>query len=200
MSGLIGLLSDRQTWQGGEDEREAAIDIGVEIYETWQLGGCMLGQIVAWIFPSVPPYLLECDGSTQSKEDYPLLWEIFDAQGQTAGDNFTLPDLRGHFLVATGASIAGEYPDLGSDTGRAFVTLTTAELPSHNHTVAPHTHTEGIAVPTIINGGLEAPASAAFASTGVTGATGLITDNTGDGTPFPIIPPSTVVRYCMVAR
>lgn len=98
------------------------------------------GSLMIWAGPVNPPRTLECNGIAVSRETYK---ELFLAIGTTwgAGDGsttFNLPDYRGR--VVFGAD--GSYP-LASQGGVSSVTLTTNELPTHNHAVTDpgHTHT-----------------------------------------------------------
>lgn len=94
---------------------------------------------------TVPPYLI-CDGSTFSAITYPYLNEIL---GGT-----TLPDLRGRSMANLNGG-TGRITTAGSgvngDTrlsagGSETVTLTSAQMPTHTHTLTTngaHTHTVG---------------------------------------------------------
>jgi len=77
--------------------------------------------------------------------------------------------------------------------------LTTSELASHSHDDAGHVHSEGIATPTLINGGLEAPASAALPSVGSTGLGYADIGDTGSDDPHNTMQPFLTVNYLIVA-
>lgn len=86
-----------------------------------------------------PPqgYLLE-DGSAVSRTTYSVLFSII---GTTfgAGDGsttFNLPDSRGKIIVAK--STDTEFNVLGETGGEKYHTLTTAEMPSHQHDFSGH--------------------------------------------------------------
>jgi microcystin-dependent protein len=98
------------------------------------------GSLMVWAGSINPPRTLDCDGSAVSRATYAAL---FAAIGTTwgAGDGsttFNVPDYRGRTII--GAD--GTY-SLGTSGGVNDVTLTTAQLPTHNHGVTDpgHTHT-----------------------------------------------------------
>lgn len=75
---------------------------------------------------------LRCDGQLLAISEYQALFQLI---GTTYGGNgtthFALPDLRGRVPVG-----AGPGHPLGSKGGAETVTLTTANLPAHTHTLA----------------------------------------------------------------
>jgi microcystin-dependent protein len=136
--------------------------------------GCSViqtGMIVYQALATVPDGWLECDGSAVSRTTYAHLFAVI---GTTfgAGDGtttFNLPDLRGRVAVGVGQQSGGTDFALADAGGEESHTLVTTEMPSHTHADTGHTHVEGTATATIINGGLEAPAASAIPSAGVTG-------------------------------
>lgn len=107
-----------------------------------------LGTIFAVGFPYAPPGWMSCSGQLLSINEYSALYSLLGTQYGGDGQNtFALPDLRGR--VAAGAALgatgritanmgtAGGVPSaslISTGTGTAAVTLTVANLPSHNHT------------------------------------------------------------------
>src|SRR5262249_60107323 len=81
---------------------------------------------------------------------------------------FHVPDLRGRFPMG-----ADDDHLIGHFGGTFTKDIDVVNLPAHSHDAtvvdAGHVHSEVAAVPTIINGGLEAPAPAATPSPSVTG-------------------------------
>lgn len=148
-------------------------------------GAChMIGEVIAWAGSDGPPDdgLILCDGRSVSQSDYPALWEVIGlTYGGTDETDFLLPDLRGKTIIS-----ASDDFDLADSGGEIEHTLTTAEMPAH-------THTEVTAVPAIINGGLEAPASSATPSTGITGSS-------GDGGAHNNMQPYLALRYYIQAK
>lgn len=120
----------------------------------------MIGAIIPLAVETLPDNVLLCDGSSYSGDDYPDLFAVL-ASDFKSGSNFVTPDLRGKTIIGASSSFA--FNSIGGETSHI---LTTDELPTHSHT-------EITAVTTLINGGLEAPASSALPSAGLTGSVGL---------------------------
>jgi microcystin-dependent protein len=138
---------------------------------------------------------------------------LFSILGTTYGGNgqttFALPDFRGRTAVGTGTGPGLSNVVLGEMAGTQNVTLTTPNMPSHNH---PLTGTVNVQVNND-NGGLDADANGKrFAATGpiFTAQTGdlvsmapalstLAVGNNGGNQPFSILPPYLGMNYiiCM---
>lgn len=95
---------------------------------------------------SVAPqgYLL-CDGSAVSRDTYATLYDVI---GTTYGigdgsTTFNVPDISGRVVIGVSGTHA-----LASTGGASTVTLTTAQLPSHNHSVPQHGHAHTIVAKT----------------------------------------------------
>ena len=125
----------------------------------------MIGTILPFA-GGIPPGFLLCDGSAVSRETYSLLFaEVGTTYGAGDGSTtFNLPDLRGR-VIAGQQSNQAEFADLGQSGGEIEHTLTVGEMPAHSHS-------EGTAMATLINGGVEAPAPASLPAFGSTGSTG----------------------------
>lgn len=93
-----------------------------------------VARIEAFAGSTAPAGWLLCNGAAVSRTSYP---ELFAAIGTTYGagngsSTFNLPDLRGRVPVGRDASQT-EFDVLGEAGGSKTHTLTTAEMPSHNH-------------------------------------------------------------------
>jgi microcystin-dependent protein len=100
-------------------------------YET-----ALIGSIVSWTGRTVPSGFVLCDGRRLSQLDYPQGF-AFAVDEYLAGNplwtadivasprTFTVPDLRGRFLLSA--------EPLGSTGGEVFHKLTVDEMPSHDH-------------------------------------------------------------------
>jgi microcystin-dependent protein len=147
-----------------------------------------VGTAVFSLRETNPSNWIPCMGQNLAMDDWPELMDVYPAALKnypTAGQ-FFVPDLRGRMLVGDGTDGFGfNWPFL-SVGGSRTVTLTQAQMPAH-------THGESIAIPAVINGGLEAPASAATASTGTTGTA-------GSGQSHDNMPPYGVCHMFIVGR
>lgn len=105
------------------------------------------GTIIDYVGATEPSGWLFPDGRAVSRSTY---WQLFTAIGTTfgAGDGsttFNLPDLRGRVGVAAdnmGGTDAGRLSSvntIGTAGGAETVTLSTANLPSHSHSI-DHDH------------------------------------------------------------
>ncbi len=151
----------------------------------------------------VPLGYLLCDGAPVSRTTYV---DLFTVIGTTWGigdgsTTFNVPDLRDRFTIGAG----GAYSP-GNTGGSTDITLSTANLPAHNHPVTDPGHSHGVTDPGHVHTALVAAStnttgsntdSAVAGNTGsaVTGitinsaTTGVTVGNTGSGTPVPILPP-----------
>lgn len=107
--------------------------------------GVAIGTIVNWPSNSLPVGWLKCDGSAISRTDYSSLFSIM---GTTfgAGDGsttFNLPNITDKNILGNGT--------LGQLGGNNSVTLTTDNLPSHNHNYES-THSHALAITVNSNG------------------------------------------------
>ncbi len=106
------------------------------------------GTIVSWAKDSTPTGWLQCDGSAVSRTTYA---DLFTAIGTTYGSGdgsttFNVPDLRGRTVCGKdnmGGSAANRITSavtvdgttLGQTGGSQSHTLTTAQMPSHEHQI-----------------------------------------------------------------
>lgn len=93
-----------------------------------------VGEIRAVGFSYVPQGWLPCYGQLLDIRTYAplyaLLGTIYGGDGVT---NFALPNLQGVFPLGQGQGPGLAFRPLGSQGGQPTVTLTTDEIPSHNH-------------------------------------------------------------------
>lgn len=102
-------------------------------------GNVPVGTIVDFIGVSAPRQWTILDGTTitNGRFLYPTLWLLLPTTFKS-GNNIVKPDTRGRVTVHRSAAGALNVA-IGSTGGAETVTLTTAEIPSHAHSIA-HTH------------------------------------------------------------
>lgn len=105
---------------------------------------CMQGSgvfnSIGWIrvfgFNFVPPGFYPCNGGTdQILNNEPLFSQIVTTFGGNGTTTFGLPDFRGKSIVGAGAGPGLTNRPFGETGGSGSLTLTTANLPSHTHTI-----------------------------------------------------------------
>lgn len=123
---------DRKAWV-----RQVATTVNALIRQV--SGGFSPGDLKPIAGPNIPTGWLLCDGSAQSRTEYP---ELYEAIGTIwgAGDGSTTFNLPPRGLILMGA---GDHVSLGQTAGAATVTLTADNLPSHDHAITDpgHSHT-----------------------------------------------------------
>lgn len=160
----------------------------------FQITHPLIGTIFPYVTTDPPPYTLPCDGSVYLRADYPQLYLQLDDAFIIDADSFFVPDLRERTLFGVGGAFA-----MGDTGGEQTVTLTVDQIPAHSHSNSPHSHSEIAAVTTLINGGLEAPASAAVPAASTTGLASVTIDDTGGGEAHNNMPPYLALKYCIGA-
>lgn len=97
------------------------------------------GTVTDFAGPTPPLGWLLCDGSSYVVNIYQNLWNAIGYQygSSGAGANFNVPDLRGLTSVGVGGSLG---LTLSQTFGQITHTLTTAEMPQHNHPVTDPGH------------------------------------------------------------
>jgi microcystin-dependent protein len=163
-----------------------------------------IGSIVLFAGNFVPRGWALCDGSTLSIQQYTALFSIL---GTTYGGNgtttFGLPDLRGRAPISSGQGPGRQSYVLGQSAGVEQVTLSTSQMPAHNHNVKVST-TEGSPSADAPNGNILAAQSNgnffAEVSTADGSYGGVTVGNTGNNQPFSVRTPSVVLIYiiCLV--
>jgi microcystin-dependent protein len=108
------------------------------------------GSVIAFAGSTAPTDWLLCYGQAVSRTTYATLFATISTT-YGAGDGtttFNLPDLRGRTVAGIdnmGGTDAGRLDianSSGTVVGSQYVTLTSAEMPSHTHTQNSHNHTQ----------------------------------------------------------
>lgn len=167
-----------------------------------------LGTIKDFGGGTVPAGFLACDGSTVSRTTYaPLFNEIGTTwnTGGEAGTDFRLPNFQRRVAVGSGGSGTGTLANtVGSTGGAETHTISTAELPAHDHgSAGSHTHSVqvgtvddvfNVADGTTHQAGGDPGGFGSVTSTGTALSDGAHTHSSvGSGTAHNILQPSAVV-------
>jgi len=177
-----------------------------------------IGQIEMWAGISAiptwvalctkPPYLL-CDGTVYNYSDYPYLGpKLAGKFGGNGITTFAVPDLRGRMAIpydgtgnritAAGSGINGQT--IGAAADNESVTLTTNQIPSHNHGVNDPGHSHPFRLGTVNVTGtfaLQSQNDNQTVSTN-TATTGISIQNTGGGQLHTNVQPSQVTGIAVI--
>jgi microcystin-dependent protein len=167
-----------------------------------------LGQIQTFAFNFAPQYWAFCAGQllpiSQNSALFALIGTYYGGNGQTT---FGLPDLRGRVPINQGQGPGQPPYSIGQTGGTSQVTLTSSNLPAHNHFMMVNS---GAATSNQPNGGFLAAANGvdqdtsagvtvqvyAPTSSGVTLSPTAIS-MTGQNIPFGIMPPYLTINFCI---
>lgn len=115
-------------------------------------GGVPAGTVVDFAGTTAPTGWLICAGQAVSRADYPDLFAaIGTTYGAPSGATFNLPDCRGRVVAGRDVDQGGfagrlttpNSQTIGATGGAQTVTLTTAQMPSHTHSVSGNTNDSG---------------------------------------------------------
>ena len=159
-----------------------------------------VGQIQPFGFNFPPRGWAQCDGTllaiSQNTALFSLLGTIYGGDGRTT---FALPDLRGRAALHMGNGPGLSSRPIGQRTGYETTTLTTLNMPAHNHTVTnPALADEGTADdPT--GAFLAIPDSGAklYATTHDAAMGTFNSGSAGSGQHFNNMQPYLVVNWCI---
>jgi microcystin-dependent protein len=170
----------------------------------WATGGfAPVGMISPYGGSSAPSGWLLCDGSAVSRTTYASLFAVLSTSfgAGNGSTTFNLPDMRGRVPMGvdgaanrvTSASTNGANADtLGGTGGAETHTLTTAQLPSHNHSI------QGPLLKYVGTGGNRADLAAGSVWIG-TDSSPTNTGNSGSGNAHSNTQPWQAVNYIIFA-
>lgn len=103
------------------------------------------GSVIPWAGSVAPANWLLCNGAAVSRTTYAALFAVI---GTTYGvgngsTTFNVPNLTGRVPVGLDSS-QDEFNQLGEIGGAKTHTLTTSEMPSHNHGDYGHSHSQNV--------------------------------------------------------
>lgn len=192
-----------------------------EVYDS--LMTPLIGTIFPVMLATIPDNMLLCDGTSQLRVDYPLLYAALDSAFIVDADHFVTPDLRGRTVIGAGTGSGLSTYAVGATGGQQTHVLSVAELathghavtdPGHSHTITDPGHTHGTTVSPTSPVSNRALVSAGGAQTvnpsGVTGSnttgisnvasnTGITIGTAGTNTAHNNLQPYLALNYAVVA-
>jgi microcystin-dependent protein len=162
----------------------------------------ILGQLALFGFNFVPNGWMACNGQLLAISQYSALFSLL---GTTYGGNgtttFALPDLRGRSAINQGQGPGLSDYVIGEASGSESVTLTTASLPSHTHSISASS-AEGTsnspegAIPAAYGSSL--PPAGPYTSGSPTGTmSAQAVSPTGGNMPISTLSPFLVLNWCI---
>ncbi len=166
-----------------------------------------VGEIRLFAFSQYAPVgFLPCDGRVVAIASYQALYSIIGVTyGGDGRTTFGLPDLQGRSPVSFGQTVGGTNYVLAQTAGVETVTLTSAAVPAHTHTIS----VVNTAAVTMTPGPAMAPGNVGTnfyycntsqTGTGFTLAADTITQSGGGNQPHLNIQPSLVLAYAIAVN
>jgi len=167
-----------------------------------QASNPMIGQMILVGFTFCPRSWAEANGQLLPIQSNTALFSLYGCTyGGDCRTSFALPDLRGRVPTSFGQGPGLPEGRLGERIGAPNTTLTTAEMPGHNHQLlatssGPDADSPANALLATFNGvNIYAPGAAANAIM-QSNAIG----NTGGNQSFPQYQPTLTLRYCIALQ
>ena len=176
---------------------DAARDVTVAASTGAQAQEPFRSEMRAFAFGYCPENWTMAAGQTMAVASNQALFSLMGVTyGGNGSANFQLPDLRGRTPLGLGTSSLGQTYAWGQRAGQEAVTLTTAQVPAHQHgqiaTTAPATHATPAANALLAqaqNAGLYVDSAAAD--------TQLTTATAGSGQPIATRDPYLAITWCV---
>ncbi len=160
------------------------------------------GTVIQSAAINVPDGWLNCDGSPLSTSTYSNLFGAIEYTYGGSDASFNLPDLRGRACVGAGQGAGLTNRALGGTGGSETHTLTSGQMPSHNHEITDtgHTHTWNNGLDPDDSGGGGSNAEYTRVAGSVFDAianatTGISINNAGGGEPHNNMQPFLALRF-----
>jgi microcystin-dependent protein len=160
-----------------------------------------IGQIQPFGFNFAPRGWAQCNGQllaiSQNTALFSLLGTTFGGDGRTT---FALPDLRSRSIAHIGTGPGLDTVSWGERGGAINHTLTTAQMPQHNHAVSVAVNTNPGSEPT--STGIIASHATGFSEDPTPGAQlgGVTEANQGGGQSFNIRNPFLGINVCIAMQ
>jgi len=159
-----------------------------------------VGEIKIVGFSFAPNGWAKCDGQLLAVSQNDTLFSLFGTQyGGDGRTTFGLPELRGRFPMHVGTGPGLTPRTIGQKFGSENTTLTTSQLPAHNHTgrvVSATTEGDRTSPTAAFPARPEEPVQPYAGASGATMANGSIqVDNAGSGNSFSHLPPYQVLNF-----
>lgn len=163
-----------------------------------------IGEIRLFGFSRVPSGWLLCDGSLQPISNWDALFALigttYGGDGQTT---FAMPDLRGRIPLHNGSGPGLTPRAIGEIGGSESVTLTSAQMPNHSHSITATTAVANATTPgqALSLGALTGDTMYLSNTTGATPVTmsSQSTSLAGGNLPHDNLMPTLTVQYCIAA-
>lgn len=162
------------------------------------------GTILPFAGTVAPSGYVLCDGTSYSRTTYASLYSAIGTTfGSADAATFRVPDLRGRTMIGAGTGSGLSARSVGQTGGAETHTLTTNEMPSHNHGIndPSHTHSSPLGKDDGNNSNIAGQAPSGDAATQVWGAatnssyTGITINNAGGGAAHNNMQPFLVIHY-----
>ncbi len=159
-----------------------------------------VGEIRMFGFSRTPNGWQACDGSLLAIANYDVLFALigttYGGDGQTT---FAVPDLRGRTPLHQGQGAGLSNYIIGQAAGSETVTISSPQMPAHNHTASATTAASTSLTPgtTFLPGTVSGDT---FYASDITGATAIPmspTTTTNGSQPHDNTMPTLTVQYCI---
>lgn len=206
--GLLEYMASLPTWiTTGETDAQEAADIFATVYNEARTMLFLIGMMSDFAAPLPDDSgWLQCDGTLYLQTAFPDLYAaIGDTyhSGTTPSGYFRVPDTRGRVraTINGGTSVLPSFADAAGGLGGASsITLSTAEMPSHTHIDAGHTHAYASAGVNATTIGPGAPQPTAVPVPTITGSGNASLSTEGGDTAHENVQPTIALYTYILAK